>query len=252
VAWLRTSATKTEEDSQSKAATPAADESVKELGWKVEGNTSTLKGMQGRLNALVGLNAILLLALLATFACGGAYLLLPGLRERLTLPSGAATAVAGVTTPVATAAPTSAGGTQPVVATEGAATQVADGTQTLTCADADQAKSFYDCVVTNLDNGPQSLKFSIVPYEVNGFFYSVQVAGKPAQPDTGAGDLAPGEAQFDLGPVSSHDSVNIRVGLACTSASGCKSTLFKFRVITPVNDELPNNQVQINTSYTPR
>jgi hypothetical protein len=261
--WLRTSASKAEADAQAKAATPVADESVKELGWKLEGNTSTLNRLQGRLNALVGLNVLLLLALLATFACGGAYLLLPSLRERLTLPGGvgAATTVAIATSaPGATTVPVTPGdsATQPVViVTESAggqdATQPAPtGSQTLSCANADQAKSFYDCVVTNLTDRPQNFALVIQPDQVNGFFYSVLVDGNPITPDSSATGLEPGAAQFTLGPLSTNASKTLRVGLACTSASGCKTTNFTFMVTGPQGTPIPDNQVQVSTSYTPR
>lgn len=256
-AWLRTSASNAEAEAQSKAANPVADESVKELGWKLEGNTSTLNRLQGRLNALVGLNVLLLIGLLATFACGGAYLFLPGLRDRLVLPGGAgATSVAVATSaPVVTSLPATAGGpTQAVViVTEASATEAAPaGAQTLSCANSDQPKSFYDCVVTNLTDRPQNFSLVIAPDQVNGFFYSVLLDGNPLAPDTTASGLEPGAAQFALGNVGTHVSKTVRVGLACTSASGCKTTNFTFKVTGPVETEIPANQVQISTSYTPQ
>jgi len=136
--------------------------------------------------------------------------------------------------------------------TQSAATPVADGTQTLTCADADQPKSFYDCVVTNLTDRPQSLALVIAPDQINGFFYSVLLDGKPLTPDTSASGLEPGAAQFVLGPVGTKDSKNVRVGLSCTSASGCKTTNFTFMVTGPIGTEMPDSQVEVSTSYTPR
>ncbi len=256
VAWLRVSASKAETEADAKTA-PAADESVKELSWKMEGTTSTLNRMQGRLNALVGLNVLLLLALFGTFACGGAYLLVPGLRQRITLPGVVTTAVAasGTTAPVATSAPVVGQATAPVVqvVTSLPPTQQAvPSNQTLSCANSDQPKSFYDCVVTNLTDQPLALALVIEPDQVNGFFYSVQIAGQPVQPDSSASDLKPGAAQFTLGNFGTRDSMNIRVGLACTSASGCKTTKFNFIVKSPDGGEVPDNQIEVTTSYTPK
>ena len=244
-AWLRDSAKKPETAAQTGPADAAVDTAVKDLTWKVVGVTTTLDRVRGRVNALFGLNLLLLLGLVGILACLGAYLFLPGIRSRLSLPGGAATAAA--TPGTAPSAPQSAG-TDPTAAAPTAAVAATGGV--LACSNTDQALRFYDCVVTNTTERPQTFDLTIEPDQVNGFFYSVQVDGQTLPPASGVAGLAPGAAQFALGTFGTQVSRPLRVSLACTSGSGCKTTLFRFVVTAEGPGTIKDNEVRVSTSYS--
>ena len=249
VAWLRTSASKAEANVESKSAGSAEDTAVKDLSWKVEGAATTLANLQGRLGALTLLNLLTFLALLGMTACLAAYVFLPAFRSWLSLPTGSNSPVV-----VATAGPggTSAATQIVVVSTEAPLTAAPEpGDLTLACSGTDQAKSFYDCVVTNLADRPQALSLLLEPDQVSGFFYSVKVENQSLQPVATTTPVAPGAARFELGNFGASDSKKLRISLACTSAGGCKTTTFKFVVTSTLNEELLKNEVQVTTSYTP-
>jgi hypothetical protein len=249
VAWMRTSSSKAEAAAESKAVDQVEDSTVKELTWKVEGATTTISKLQGRLGMLTFLNLLTFLALVGMTVCLVAYLFLPAFRSWLPLPTISASPVTVVTAaPAGTSAATQI---VVVVATDVPPTAAPEqGDLTLACSDTEQAKSFYDCVVTNLADRPQAFKLLLEPDQVSGFFYSVNVENQSLQPVTDATDLVPGAAQFDLGNFGASASKNLRISLACTSASGCKTTTFKFVVTSTSDAELPKNEVQVTTSYS--
>lgn len=250
VAWMRSSASKAEANVESQSAGAGEAATVKDLSWKVEGATTTLANLQGRLGALTLLNLMTFLALLGMMACLAAYVFLPAFRSWLSLPAGSNSPVV-----VATAGP---GGTSAatqivgVVSTEAPPTAAPEpGDLTLACSGTDQAKSFYDCVVTNLADRPQALRLLLEPDQVSGFFYSVKMENQSLQPVAATTPVAPGAARFELGNFGASDSKKLRISLACTSAGGCKTTTFKFVVTSTLNEELLKNEVQVTTSYSP-
>jgi hypothetical protein len=242
--WLRDSAAKAPAPEETVPAEAARDTGVKDLAWKMEGVSTTLNKLQGRVGLLAGLNTMLLAGLLAVLACGAAYWFLPNLRGRL--PSGGAATAAVLGGPTA-AGPVPTTGVQ-AQSTQAPTAAAAEGA--LVCQNATQSASFYDCAVTNLTDKPQQFVLMIEPNQINGFFYTVTLDGQNVPPASEVSSLAPGASQFPLGAFGQQDSHQLRISLACTSGGGCKTTILRFVVSADGKTTLKNNEVKVSTSYS--
>ncbi|MEK7311076.1 MAG: hypothetical protein AAB382_03815, partial [Chloroflexota bacterium] len=243
-AWLRTSSAQKQE-TQPKESAPvdaSIEATVKELGFKVDGNATTLKTLAGRLGVLTASNVLLMLVALALATGAGVYAFWFGPRFG---------AVA-----IATAAPvpavTEAVAVQRTAVPPTAAVPSSD--VTLSCADDDQVRSYYDCTVTNTTHEPQSftLLISAEDDQANGFFYSVR-KGSDSVIGVLDSSLSPGSAKFPIGNYAAGESKQLRISLSCTAAGGCKSTTFTFSVLADKagSDSGPGNRVQVTTFYSP-
>ena len=209
---------------------------MQELGWKVEGNTSSLKALQGRMGALMFLNILLLVCLLGMVGAAGAYTFLPNFRAMLP-PLGVASN--GVATSQPPTAGPVGGATQPSVQPTTAPVAAGDA---ISCAGIDKARTFFDCTVTNPGN-PDSINLIVKPLQgdVQGFFYSVSLNGQNLQP---VASDTPGETWFNLGNLGAGESTPVRVSLACVAASGCNTTAFVVSVVGS-DSETPLGNVQV-------
>jgi hypothetical protein len=120
--------------------------------------------------------------------------------------------------------------------TSAAPTDVAVSGDAISCNGIDQARSFFDCTVSNTDNTPAEFGVMITPLgsDVQGFFYGVTVDGQTIQPTPGEES---GETIFNIGSISTGDSKPVRVTLSCVSASGCSTTAFTLSLINPQSQE---------------
>jgi hypothetical protein len=196
---------------------------------------------------LTASNVLLLLVALALAAGAGVYAFWFGPRF-----GAAAVATAAPVSAATSAAVTEAVAVQPTAAPPTAAAPSSD--MTLSCANADQIRSYYDCTVTNTTHEPQSftLLISAEDDQANGFFYSVR-KGSDSVIGVLDSSLSPGSAKFPIGNYAAGESKQLRISLSCTAAGGCKSTTFTFSVLADDagSDSAPGNRVQVTTFYSP-
>ena len=196
------------------------------------------------------LNVITILAVLGLAAAGWFWLRAQGANP----PSSTLVSVATLTPIAPTSLPPTAlvpkgSANTPILPTSTPApTPTAPFTARLTCADADRARHFYDCTVTNdaAISDTFSLSLRAEDNRLNGFNPSAVLDDQGwVRPDAAT-------RQVPLGSFAPGQSRPIRLNLPCTVTTGCPPTTFIFTLfVNQGKTLLPGSVLKVTTHYFP-